>query len=265
MRFLKFFLVIAIVLAALAAGAGIGLRAGRGKFGAVTELKPDFVAVTNAGFNTLFAARVAPGPHVVVFDTSLDPQARPVDALLGALHASRDDITDVFLTHGHYDHVAGAAVLTKAKLHLGAGDVALAAGQVNPDALLPMLLGKLLATPPVTINAPMTGAAAFDVGSTDPAKTVKAFPVPGHTPGSFVFLYDGILVAGDTMMFKEGRLVPPPRVFDPHHVESTASVLSLKQQLANETIDVVCTAHGGCTPKGLGRTLLDDLISRLGG
>ncbi|HSZ80962.1 MAG TPA: MBL fold metallo-hydrolase [Polyangia bacterium] len=265
MRFLKFLLVIAIVLAALAAGAGIGLRAGRGKFGAVTELKPDFVAVTNAGFNTLFAARVAPGPHVIVFDTSLDPQARPVDALLGALHASRDDITDVFLTHGHYDHAAGAAALTKAKLHLGAGDVALAAGQVNPDALLPMLLGKLLATPPVTINAPMTGAATFDVGATDPAKTVKAFPVPGHTPGSFVFLYDGVLVAGDTMMFKEGRLVPPPRVFDPHHVENTASVISLKQQLANETIDVVCTAHGGCTPKGLGRTLLDDLISRLGG
>ncbi len=265
MRFLKFFLVIAIVLAALAAGAGVGLRAARGKFGPVTEVKPDFVAVTNAGFITLFAARVAPGPHVVVFDTSLDPQARPVDALLGALHASRDDITDVFLTHGHYDHVAGAGVLTKAKLHLGAADVALAAGQVNPESLLPMLLGKLLATPPVTANAPMTGAATFEVGATDAAKTVKAFPVPGHTPGSFVFLYDGVLVAGDTMMFKEGRLVPPPRVFDPHPAESTASLLSLKKQLANETIDVVCTAHGGCTPKGLGRTLLDDLISRLGG
>jgi hypothetical protein len=26
---------------------------------------------------------------------------------------------------------------------------------------------------------------------------------------------------------------------------------------------VVCTAHGGCTPKGLGRNLLDELISRV--
>jgi hydroxyacylglutathione hydrolase len=269
-RFLKFFLVIAIVLAAVAAGAGIGLRAGRSKFGAVTEVKPDFVAVTNAGFITLFAARVAPGPHVVVFDTSLDPQARPVDALLGALHASRDDITDVFLTHGHYDHVAGAGVLTKAKLHLGAADVALAAGQVNPEMLLPMVLGKLLATPPVTVNAPMTDAATFEVGAADPttklpAKTVKAFPVPGHTAGSFAFLYDGVLVVGDIMMFKEGRLVTPPRVFDPHPAENTASILSLKKQLSGETVDVVCTAHGGCTPKGLGGTLLDDLVSRLGG
>jgi glyoxylase-like metal-dependent hydrolase (beta-lactamase superfamily II) len=263
-RFLKLFLVIAIVLVAVAAGAGIGLRAARGKFGDVTEVKPDLVAVTNAGFITLLAARVAPGPHVIVFDASLDPQARPVDALLGALHASRDDVTDVFLTHGHYDHVAGAGMLTKAKLHLGAPDVALAAGKVNPEMLLPTVLGKLLATPPVTINAPMsmTGAATFDVG--DPAKTVKAFPVPGHTPGSFVFLYDGVLIAGDTMMFKEGRLVTPPRVFDPHPSESAASLISLKKQLANETIDVVCTAHGGCTPKGLGRTLFEDLISRLG-
>jgi glyoxylase-like metal-dependent hydrolase (beta-lactamase superfamily II) len=263
-RFLKFFLAIAIVLAAVAAGAGIGLRAGRGKFGAVSEVKPDFVAVTNTGFISLFAARVAPGPHVVVFDTGLDPQARPVDALLGALHASRDDVTDVFLTHGHVDHVAGAGALAKAKLHLGVADVALAAGQASPEMLLPRLLGKLLATPPVTANAPMTGAATFEIGAADAAKTVKAFPVPGHTAGSYAFLYDGVLVVGDTMLFKEGRLVTPPRVFDPHPAENAASLIALKKQLANETIDVVCTAHGGCTPKGLGRTLLDDLIARLG-
>ena len=267
MRFLKFLLILVIVLAAVAGGAAIGLRAGRGKFGPVTELKPDFVEVTNAGFNTLFAARVAPGPHVIVFDTSLDPQARPVDALLGALHASRDDVTDVFLTHGHFDHVGGAPMLVKSKLHLGAADLPLATGQVNPDALLPTLFSKLLATPPVTANAPLTAAAVFPMSAPDATgavKAVKAYPTPGHTAGSFVFLYDGVLVVGDTMMFKDGRLEVPPRVFDPHPAENKASILSLKTQLAGETVDIVCTAHGGCTPKGLGQTLLDELIARLG-
>ena len=97
-------------------------------------------------------------------------------------------------------------------------------------------------------------------------KTVKAFPVPGHTPGSYAFLYDGVLIAGDIMVLKQGRLDTPPRVFNPHpDGERGASIISLKTQLANETIDIVCTSHGGCTPKGLGRMLLDELIARLGG
>jgi hydroxyacylglutathione hydrolase len=268
MRYLKVLLVLFVVVAAVGGGAALGLRAGRNKVGVPAMVKPDFVVVTNAMGIGLFAARVAPGPHVIVLDTGLDPQGRPVDALLGALGAGRDDVTDVFLTHGHCDHVAGAPVLTKARLHLGAADVPLAAGQVQPDGLLPLLLGKVLATPPVTANAPIAGAATFPVGApegTAAVKTVKAFPVPGHTPGSYVFLYDGVLVVGDIMMFKQGRLDPTMRIFNPHPEQNEAAIRSLKTQLADETIDIVCTAHGGCTPKGLGRTLLDDLISRLGG
>ncbi|HEY2732204.1 MAG TPA: MBL fold metallo-hydrolase [Polyangia bacterium] len=268
MRYLKVLLVLVIVAAAIGGGAAFGLRAGRNKVGTPSVLKPDFFVVTNAMGIGLFAARVAPGPHVIFFDTGLDPEGRPVDALLRALGASRDDVTDVFLTHGHFDHVAGARVLTNARLHLGAPDVPLAAGQIQPDALVPMLLGKVLATPPVTANAPMVLPATFPVGAPSDAgatKMVKAYPTPGHTPGSYVFLYDGVLIAGDIMVLKQGRLDPPPRVFNPHPAENEASIKSLKTQLAGEAIDIVCTSHGGCTPKGLGRMLLDELITRLGG
>ena len=30
-------------------------------------------------------------------------------------------------------------------------------------------------------------------------------------------------------------------------------------------IEAVCTGHGGCTPIGLGRTLFDDFVGRVGG
>ena len=268
MRYLKVLLVLVIVVAAIGGGAALGLRAGRNKVSTPSVIKPDFFVVTNAMGIGLFAARVAPGPHVIFFDTGLDPEGRPVDALLHALGASRDDVTDVFLTHGHFDHVAGAHVLTNARLHLGAPDVPLAAGQIQPDALVPMLLGKVLATPPVTANAPMMLPATFPVGAPLDAgatKMVKAFPTPGHTPGSYVFLYDGVLIAGDIMVLKQGRLDTTPRVFNPHPAENEASIRSLKTQHAGETIDIVCTSHGGCTPKGLGRMLLDELITRLGG
>ena len=42
-----------------------------------------------------------------------------------------------------------------------------------------------------------------------------------------------------------------------------AAIRALKLQLANETVDTVCTGHGGCTPKGLGRNQLTDLVARL--
>jgi hydroxyacylglutathione hydrolase len=265
MRFGKFLLVLLVILVAVGGGAVLGLRASRGKVGAPALLKPDFAVVTNSIGIGLYAARVAPGPHVVVFDTGLDPQGRPVDALLTLLGASRDDVSDVFLTHGHFDHVAGAPLLAKARVHLGAADLAIASGQAQPDGIVPMLLGKALATPPLTANAPLTGAASFPEGAPEAGKVVKAIPVPGHTPGSYAFLYDGILVAGDIMQYRQGRLDETPRVFNPNPAQNKAAILSLKPLLANETIDIVCTSHGGCTPKGLGKTLLDELIARLGG
>ena len=200
----RFFVIVLVVLAAVGGGAAVGLRGARNKIGQPGLLKPDFALVTNAASISVYAARVAPGPHVVFFDSGIDPKGRPVEALLATLGASPDDVTDVFLTHGHGDHIGGVPLLPKARVHLGAPDVPLAAGQIEPDALLPRLFGKVLANPPLTANAPITGAASFPVGSPDPAKVVKAFPVPGHTPGSYAFLYDGVLMVGDIMLLNAG-------------------------------------------------------------
>jgi glyoxylase-like metal-dependent hydrolase (beta-lactamase superfamily II) len=263
----KVLLVLVIVAAAVGGGAIGGLRAGRGKVGAATQIKPGLYSVTNAGGIYLFAARVAPGPNVIVFDAGMDPEGRPIDALLQTLQASRDDVSDLFLTHGHFDHVSGAHVLGKAKVHLGSGDVGLATGVVPPEALIPRLVSKAMGPVSMSVNAPLAAAAAIPVGPPDAAggaKTVKAYPVPGHTPGSFAFLYDGVLFAGDIMIFKQGRLDPTPRLLDPNPEANKASIKSLKTQLAGETIDRVCTAHGdGCTPKGLGGNLLKELIERI--
>jgi hydroxyacylglutathione hydrolase len=264
-----FLIVVLVVLVAVVAGGTLFLRGSRGKVDRPAEVKPNLMAVTNAFGIGLFAARVAPGPNVVVFDTGLDQEGHPIDALLGALAAKRDDVTDVFLTHGHFDHIGGVPILPKARVHLGVGDVPLATGLAPPDALLPRLLGLALSAKSVSINAPISGNAPieFPVGPADAAgktKVVKAFPVPGHTPGSYAYLYDGVLIAGDIVVFKQGRLELTPGAFDAHPEQNKASIRALKTALANETLDVICTAHGGCTPSGLGRNLLDDLVGRIG-
>src|SRR5260221_10261949 len=89
-------------LAAFAVFAVIGLRGSRNKVAGPSELKPHFMAAVNGVGIGVFAARVVPGSHVIFFDTGLDPEGRPIDALLKGLAATRDDVTDVFLTHGHF-------------------------------------------------------------------------------------------------------------------------------------------------------------------
>jgi glyoxylase-like metal-dependent hydrolase (beta-lactamase superfamily II) len=247
-----------VIVVLLGAAGAVLLRVGRSRVGEPTLVKPNLVTVTNAGGISLFAAKV--GQHVVFFDTGLDPEGRPLDAALSALGADRSAVSDVFLTHAHMDHVAGASQLPKAKLHLGAADVPLAEGKAEPEALAARVFNKIVPAPPVTITDPITGAASFDVGE---GKTIKAFPVPGHTPGSYAFLYDGVLFVGDIVVLKQGQLELPPSLFDPHPDQNKASIRALKMQIAGENVDTVCTAHGGCTPKGLGKNLLDELASRV--
>ena len=258
MRALKNLLTLAIIVAILAGGAAGAFRIARGRPSVPEQIKPDVMAVSSAGA-FLYAAKA--GAHVVLFDAGADPAGRPVDVALAALNARRSDVSDLFLTHSHPDHLAAAAGLAGAKVHLGEADVATAEGHAPADKLLVRLIAKAEGAPPVTVTNPLTGVVTVDVGG---GKNVKAFPVPGHTPGSYAFLYDGVLFVGDTMVFKQGRLDRGPSFFDSDGDRLKASIRALKTQLAGAEISVVCAGHGGCTPLGLGRTLLDDLIDRVG-
>ena len=56
----------------------------------------------------------------MLFDTGLDPRARPIARLLSALGRQPDDVRELFLTHAHPDHVAGAAAYPSARVWIGA-------------------------------------------------------------------------------------------------------------------------------------------------
>ena len=59
-------------------------------------------------FTEIYGVRV--GDKVILFDAGVGTEGRALDALLGALNARRDDVSQVFLTHGHFDHVAASPV-----------------------------------------------------------------------------------------------------------------------------------------------------------
>src|SRR5579862_8811036 len=119
MRALRNLFALVVIVVVLGGGALVAFRVARQKPSNPEEIKANLVAVSAAG-TYLYAARV--GTHVVLFDTGADPAGNPVDMALAGLHAGRGDVSDIFLTHAHGDHMAAAGAFSGARVHLGQGD-----------------------------------------------------------------------------------------------------------------------------------------------
>ncbi len=106
----------------------------------------------------------------------------------------RNDLTleALLLTHGHPDHVAGAAEVaeaTGAPVYLHSIEIEIV--RVLPPALLAMLGIDELALPPEF--QPLSDDQLLELAGLE----VKVLHTPGHSPGSVSFLIDGALFDGD--------------------------------------------------------------------
>ena len=206
-------------------------------------------------FTEIYGARA--GGKVVLFDAGIDTEGHALDALLAELHATRDDVSDVFLTHGHFDHVAASPLCSKARIHVGAPDVDLLAKRDPNVPFAGRWFGRILPVGPITATDPYVGRVELPV---DGGKVI-AIPLPGHTSGSYVLYYDRVLFAGDSMQIEGGKLdfCMPSFSLDP--AANKKHIANLKAQLGDLPVDVVCTGHQGCITVD-GQKLLDELIAR---
>lgn len=215
------------------------------------------VRVRNA-FVDFYAAKN--GARVLLFDAGTDPMGRALDALLLQDSAKRDDVTDVFLTHGHGDHTGAAPLVLNAKVHAGAKDAGIIDGSDMP--LMNRIFSWLQPNGKVRVSDPLDGATDVNVGA---GQSVKAIPVSGHTPGSYFYLWEGVLFTGDSINLdaKTGQLVPAPSFTNSDSAELKRSLAGLNKTLAGIKFDRLCTGHGGCTTPAETKKLLDDLIKRM--
>jgi len=252
-RFLKFllFLFLLLVLAVL------GLNLWRLSFQTPEPVVGSVVRVRNA-YVDFYGAKN--GARVLLFDAGTDPLGRGLDALLTKMGASRDEVTDVFVTHGHGDHLGSASGFRNAKVHAGAKDVGLVDGSDLP--LKNRLFTLLQPSAGVKVNDSLDGARAVDVGA---AQTVKAIPVPGHTAGSYFYLWEKVLFVGDSINYneKKGELELPPDAFDWDPALLKKSLGELPKTLAKVQFERICTGHGGCTPPPQTKKLLDDFVKKM--
>lgn len=113
---------------------------------------------------------------------AIDPTAPPT-RYLEALQQHGAALTNIFLTHGHYDHVGAVRALkaaTGAKVYMDLADA-------KGDTMFP------LAAADVDAAYPENGSVTVD------ELTFKTWHTPGHSAGSWCLYCEGVLFSGDTL------------------------------------------------------------------
>jgi len=128
------------------------------------------------GWSTITLLR-APS-RVMLVDVGAFGIRKPLEKQLKTHGVAPEDVTDVILTHAHYDHAVNFVLFPKATVWIGDHELDWASRQPPGFNPLPELYVKeLKADPRVrTIRA----GEEFLPG-------LKAFAAPGHTPGSLIF------------------------------------------------------------------------------
>lgn len=232
-----------ILLILLIGGVIIALRSGADRADLAQDIGTGGIVVVKNFSVDLYAAKTA--STAIVFDAGIDSSGKAIDRLLEGIKVQRESVSDLFITHGHPDHFASAPLLTKAHLHAGAKDVSLLSGERENPKLLPRMFAAIMPdSPKVKVDDPLEGEKAIDVGG----EQVLAIPMPGHTPGSYAYVFRGVAFVGDAVNFRKGALTEPPRPLTEDPELARASIRALGDELKKHLVSTICTGHGGCVP-----------------
>ena len=140
---------------------------------------------------------------VVMIDSGLESDARPVRKALIELQIDVANLNSIFLTHAHGDHCGGAAYLrsaTGAKIYAGQGDVQVLQEGSSHDAFFSTFYMPNHRPHSTSIDVELHGGERFTFGDV----RIDAIATPGHTPGSICYLVENrgkrILFSGDVIM-----------------------------------------------------------------
>ncbi len=191
---------------------------------------------------------------VVLIDTGLPKRHGAILDGLTSLGRKPEDIAAIVITHGHFDHAGGAAVL---KRNSGA---ALIASEIDA----PVVRGDASAPPAPIMDFPILRSliglfpkaegVAIDhtvvEGSVPVVSDLSVVPTPGHTPGHISLLLErhgGVLFAGDSAMSTRSGGVR--RGFMNRKSETFDSSL---RAMADLDFEVACFGHSAAIVGGAG-------------
>ncbi|NKE48298.1 MBL fold metallo-hydrolase [Roseomonas frigidaquae] len=133
------------------------------------------------GWSTVALAR-GPEGRIAVLDTGRSGARRLLVEKLAASGVAPTDVTDVLITHLHYDHCENWSLFPNALIHVPGAELDWAAGLPDGAPLVPEFCVRALAQSPrhrrlVEGSTGLPGISCFDA--------------PGHSPHHMVFVLEG--------------------------------------------------------------------------
>jgi len=201
----------------------------------------------SGGMNTsmTYVARTADG--VLAIDLGWWGSADGLRLALRQIGATPADVRHVFLTHSHRDHIGAWPIVEHARFHLAAQERSLFHGEAAHGGWIPRWADRLV--PPDLPGPAQVELQAFSRDTTFiiGSDTVYAYLVAGHTPGSAVYLFRGILFLGDAVTWsRAGGFRPAKRAFTDDRRAAVANLAGLWPRLPAGGVRYACTAHARC-------------------
>jgi hydroxyacylglutathione hydrolase len=187
------------------------------------QLAPGVETVKD-GFVSVFVVDAGPG-KVALVDAGRDSSGKAILAALARRGLTPGSVAAIFLTHGHGDHTAACKLFPDAQVYALESDVALIGGAAK-------------------VTHPLKDGDVSDVGDL----RVETFAVPGHTPGSAVYLARGVLFFGDSAgASKDGAMMKAVRLFSKDSGQNVASLKLLATRLQPRSLEIktLAFAHTG--------------------
>lgn len=188
------------------------------------------------------------GERPVVIDAAMPGRAGAVWSHLHMLGYEPEAVRAIWLTHGDIDHMGSVADLkarSRAEVVAHRADASLvngtAARQLGPvplsgacQRLFNLAVRRILRYQPAAVDCPVEDG--------DMLGSWQVIHTPGHTAGSASYYHQGrkIIIVGDALNHRRGRLGAPPRVFTPDMAQANASI----QKIAALEFEVCCFGHG---------------------
>ncbi|MGE4220642.1 MAG: MBL fold metallo-hydrolase [Alphaproteobacteria bacterium] len=163
------------------------------------------------------------------------------------------DVTDVLLTHAHHDHAMNWVMFPNARVQIGGTELDWAVKEPMGSLLVPELYIRELAGSP-QLRRIADGAEILP--------GISAHMVPGHTPGSLIYVVDGgdrdVVFTGDAAKNRAELLVRAADLtMDP--AESSRSIAKIWQFWEKRPDSILVPGHDipmvleGGQPKYLGK------------
>ena len=201
------------------------------------EVTPELTGVLLDGYSYTWVLKTPNGAALV--DAGMDVKGKQLLAELASAGVRPEQVHTVLLTHGHVDHWGGAHLFPNARVVVGPGEAAVIRGEYVQKSLVGRLT-RSRARPPVP--ARLEEVKDGEALSVD-GETLRVLHVPGHTPGSVLYLWRDVLFSGDTLVRSKQGLGPSPGIFSEDNAQSLSAMVKLREVPFSRVAD----GHTGLT------------------